>query len=95
MWFDSKKYLSICIQSCFSRYCVLLHNLLFPFFFFFFPPFPPLLAALMANVEDLIIKTVVSAELAIATACKSFLSHRGSCFGKALGTSLLVGSSTV
>ncbi|XP_014797293.1 PREDICTED: tubulin polyglutamylase TTLL5 isoform X1 [Calidris pugnax] len=37
-------------------------------------------AALMANVEDLIIKTVVSAELAIATACKNFLSHRGSCF---------------
>ncbi|XP_054256449.1 tubulin polyglutamylase TTLL5 [Indicator indicator] len=36
--------------------------------------------ALMANVEDLIIKTVVSAELAIATACKTFLSHRGSCF---------------
>ncbi|XP_051662701.1 tubulin polyglutamylase TTLL5 isoform X5 [Manacus candei] len=37
-------------------------------------------AALMANVEDLIIKTVVSAELSIASACKSFLSHRGSCF---------------
>ncbi|NXX48238.1 TTLL5 polyglutamylase, partial [Tricholaema leucomelas] len=37
-------------------------------------------SALMANVEDLIIKTVVSAELAIATACKTFLSHRGSCF---------------
>ncbi|KAM7109842.1 tubulin polyglutamylase TTLL5 isoform 3-T4 [Ciconia maguari] len=37
-------------------------------------------AALMANVEDLIIKTVVSAELSIATACKTFLSHRGSCF---------------
>ncbi|NXY43162.1 TTLL5 polyglutamylase, partial [Ceuthmochares aereus] len=37
-------------------------------------------AALMANVEDLIIKTVLSAELAIATACKTFLSHRGSCF---------------
>ncbi|NXG16978.1 TTLL5 polyglutamylase, partial [Grallaria varia] len=37
-------------------------------------------AALMANVEDLIIKTLVSAELAIASACKSFLSHRGSCF---------------
>ncbi|NXC17911.1 TTLL5 polyglutamylase, partial [Corythaeola cristata] len=49
-------------------------------------------AALMANVEDLIIKTVVSAELAIATACKTFLSHRGSCFGKALGASLLIGS---
>ncbi|XP_069714680.1 tubulin polyglutamylase TTLL5 isoform X2 [Phaenicophaeus curvirostris] len=37
-------------------------------------------AALMASVEDLIIKTVLSAELAIATACKTFLSHRGSCF---------------
>ncbi|NWU96593.1 TTLL5 polyglutamylase, partial [Upupa epops] len=37
-------------------------------------------AALMASVEDLIIKTVVSAELAIATACKTFLSHHGSCF---------------
>ncbi|KFO78238.1 Tubulin polyglutamylase TTLL5 [Cuculus canorus] len=37
-------------------------------------------AALMANVEDLIIKTVLSAELAIATACKTFLSHRGNCF---------------
>uniref|UniRef100_A0A8C0FCZ6 Tubulin--tyrosine ligase-like protein 5 n=1 Tax=Bubo bubo TaxID=30461 RepID=A0A8C0FCZ6_BUBBB len=37
-------------------------------------------AALMASVEDLIIKTVVSAELTIATACKTFLSHRGSCF---------------
>ncbi|NWR71244.1 TTLL5 polyglutamylase, partial [Centropus unirufus] len=37
-------------------------------------------AALMANVEDLIIKTVLSAEQAIATACKTFLSHRGSCF---------------
>ncbi|NXN98601.1 TTLL5 polyglutamylase, partial [Rhinopomastus cyanomelas] len=36
--------------------------------------------ALMASVEDLIIKTVVSAELAIATACKTFLSHHGSCF---------------
>ncbi|XP_017597561.1 PREDICTED: tubulin polyglutamylase TTLL5 isoform X5 [Corvus brachyrhynchos] len=37
-------------------------------------------AVLMANVEDLIIKTLVSAELSIASACKSFLSHRGSCF---------------
>ncbi|KAM4899318.1 tubulin polyglutamylase TTLL5 [Sylvia borin] len=37
-------------------------------------------AALMASVEDLIIKTLVSAELSIASACKSFLSHRGSCF---------------
>ncbi|XP_054131808.1 tubulin polyglutamylase TTLL5 isoform X1 [Melozone crissalis] len=37
-------------------------------------------AALMASVEDLIIKALVSAELSIASACKSFLSHRGSCF---------------
>ncbi|NXA50389.1 TTLL5 polyglutamylase, partial [Nothocercus julius] len=37
-------------------------------------------AALMASVEDLIIKTVLSAELFIAAACKTFLSHRGSCF---------------
>ncbi|XP_017655428.1 tubulin polyglutamylase TTLL5 isoform X1 [Nannospalax galili] len=37
-------------------------------------------AALMAHVEDLIIKTVISAELAIATACKTFVPHRSSCF---------------
>ncbi|NWU00607.1 TTLL5 polyglutamylase, partial [Urocynchramus pylzowi] len=37
-------------------------------------------AALMASIEDLIIKTLVSAELSIASACKSFLTHRGSCF---------------
>uniref|UniRef100_A0A8D0DN23 Tubulin--tyrosine ligase-like protein 5 n=1 Tax=Salvator merianae TaxID=96440 RepID=A0A8D0DN23_SALMN len=36
--------------------------------------------ALMASVEDLIIKTVISAELAIATACKAFVPHRGVCF---------------
>ncbi|KAJ6661243.1 hypothetical protein lerEdw1_015380 [Lerista edwardsae] len=36
--------------------------------------------ALMANVEDLIIKTIISAELAIATACKAFVPHRGVCF---------------
>lgn len=63
-----------------------LHNLRFSFFLL--PP--PLLAALMANVEDLVIKTLISAELSIASACKSFLSHRDSCFGKTLGTSLLV-----
>lgn len=70
--------------SCFSRYGALLHNLLF----FFSPSF---CSALMASVEDLIIKTVVSAEPAIATACKTFLSHRGSCFGKELVTSVLIG----
>ncbi|XP_068948027.1 tubulin polyglutamylase TTLL5 isoform X14 [Petaurus breviceps papuanus] len=36
--------------------------------------------ALMAHVEDLIIKTIISAELAIATACKAFVPHRSSCF---------------
>uniref|UniRef100_A0A8D0H9Y2 Tubulin--tyrosine ligase-like protein 5 n=1 Tax=Sphenodon punctatus TaxID=8508 RepID=A0A8D0H9Y2_SPHPU len=37
-------------------------------------------AVLMASVEDLIIKTIISAELAIATACKAFVPHRGVCF---------------
>nr|XP_056706712.1 tubulin polyglutamylase TTLL5 [Euleptes europaea] len=36
--------------------------------------------ALMASVEDLIIKTIISAELAIASACKAFVPHRGVCF---------------
>ncbi|XP_019495905.1 PREDICTED: tubulin polyglutamylase TTLL5 isoform X9 [Hipposideros armiger] len=36
--------------------------------------------ALMYHVEDLIIKTIISAELAIATACKTFVPHRSSCF---------------
>ncbi|XP_075387114.1 tubulin polyglutamylase TTLL5 isoform X2 [Tenrec ecaudatus] len=36
--------------------------------------------ALMAHVEELIIKTIISAELAIATACKTFVPHRSSCF---------------
>ncbi|XP_060614201.2 tubulin polyglutamylase TTLL5 isoform X5 [Anolis sagrei] len=35
---------------------------------------------LMASVEDLIIKTILSAELAIASACKAFVPHRGVCF---------------
>ncbi|KAM4013858.1 tubulin polyglutamylase TTLL5 isoform 2-T2 [Anomaloglossus baeobatrachus] len=37
-------------------------------------------AALMSQVEDLIIKTVISGELPIATACRSFQVHRGNCF---------------
>ncbi|KFO24268.1 Tubulin polyglutamylase TTLL5 [Fukomys damarensis] len=36
--------------------------------------------ALMAHVEDLIIKAIISAELAIATACKTFVPYRSSCF---------------
>lgn len=49
------------------------------------PPLSPsafFFVALMAHVEDLIIKTIISAELAIATACKTFVPHRSSCFGK-------------
>ncbi|XP_073494199.1 tubulin polyglutamylase TTLL5 isoform X2 [Phyllobates terribilis] len=37
-------------------------------------------AALMSQVEDLIVKTVISGELPIASACKSFQVHRGNCF---------------
>ncbi|XP_038597658.1 tubulin polyglutamylase TTLL5 isoform X4 [Tachyglossus aculeatus] len=37
-------------------------------------------SVLMAHVEDLVIKTIISAELAIATACKAFVPHRSSCF---------------
>lgn len=35
---------------------------------------------LMSQVEDLIIKAVLSAELQIATACKMFVPHRTNCF---------------
>ncbi|KAM4662158.1 tubulin polyglutamylase TTLL5 isoform 2-T2 [Discoglossus pictus] len=37
-------------------------------------------AALMSQIEDLIIKTVIAGELPIATSCKSLLAHRGNCF---------------
>ncbi|XP_072285146.1 tubulin polyglutamylase TTLL5 isoform X2 [Pyxicephalus adspersus] len=37
-------------------------------------------AGLMSQVEDLIIKTILSGELPIAAACKSFLSNRANCF---------------
>ncbi|XP_077319759.1 tubulin polyglutamylase TTLL5 isoform X2 [Lithobates pipiens] len=37
-------------------------------------------AGLMSQVEDLIIKTIISGELLIAAACKSFLANRGNCF---------------
>lgn len=36
----------------------------------------------MRQIEDLIIKAVLSAELQIATACKMFVPHRNNCFGK-------------
>ncbi|KAF7704612.1 hypothetical protein HF521_021684 [Silurus meridionalis] len=35
---------------------------------------------LMGQIEDLIIKAVLSAELQIATACKTFVPHRNNCF---------------
>ncbi|XP_041351009.1 tubulin polyglutamylase TTLL5-like [Gigantopelta aegis] len=37
-------------------------------------------AALMMRIEDVVIKTIISAELQIATACKMFMPHRGNCF---------------
>ncbi|KAJ8341560.1 hypothetical protein SKAU_G00338510 [Synaphobranchus kaupii] len=37
-------------------------------------------ALLMGQVEDLVIKAVLSAELQIATACKMFVPHRNNCF---------------
>ena len=39
--------------------------------------------AMMMRIEDVIIKTLVSAELPIATACKMFMPFRGNCFGTA------------
>ncbi|XP_052057753.1 tubulin polyglutamylase TTLL5-like isoform X2 [Mytilus californianus] len=37
-------------------------------------------AALMMKIEDVIIKTIISVELPIATACKMFMPHKGNCF---------------
>ena len=36
----------------------------------------------MARIEDLIVKTIISTEMVIATACKMFVPYRGNCFGK-------------
>ncbi|XP_028395894.1 tubulin polyglutamylase TTLL5-like [Dendronephthya gigantea] len=35
---------------------------------------------LVSKIEDLIIKTMISGEIAIATACKMFVPHHGNCF---------------
>ena len=40
-----------------------------------------LLTALMMSIEDVIIKTLISAELSIASACKMFMPFKGNCFG--------------
>ena len=39
-------------------------------------------SGLMMRVEDVIIKTIISAELPIAVACKMFVPWKGNCFGK-------------
>jgi hypothetical protein len=39
------------------------------------------LSALMMSIEDVIIKTLISVELPVATACKMFMPYRGNCFG--------------
>ena len=41
-------------------------------------------AAMMMRVEDVIIKTLLSAENTVATACKMFMPYKGNCFGKLL-----------
>ena len=38
--------------------------------------------AMMMRVEDVIIKTLLSAENTVATACKMFMPFKGNCFGK-------------
>ena len=43
-------------------------------------------AELMMRVEDVIIKAILSSEEQIASACKLFMSNRGSCFGEILCT---------
>ena len=35
---------------------------------------------MMMKVEDLIVKTILSAEVPIANACRMFLPHRENCF---------------
>lgn len=36
----------------------------------------------MMRIEDVVIKTIVSAEVPVATACKMFMPFRGNCFGR-------------
>ena len=39
-------------------------------------------SALMMKIEDCVIKTIMSVELPIATACKMFMPFKGNCFGR-------------
>ena len=36
----------------------------------------------MMRIEDVVIKTIVSVEVPVATACKMFMPFRGNCFGR-------------
>ncbi|KAA0711548.1 Tubulin polyglutamylase TTLL5 [Triplophysa tibetana] len=48
---------------------------------------------LMGQIEELIIKAVLSAEIHIATACKMFIPHRWNCFGGELSDAATAGKS--
>ncbi len=39
-------------------------------------------AGLVQKIEDCVVKTLLCAEMPVATACKMFMPHRGNCFGK-------------
>ena len=39
-------------------------------------------STLMARIEAVIIKSIIAAELPIATACKMFVPHKENCVGK-------------
>ena len=43
---------------------------------------PFLILALVMRIEDVVIKTIISGELPISTACRTYLSHPGNCFGE-------------
>ena len=36
----------------------------------------------MARIEDVIVKTLLCAEMSIGTACRMFVPFRGNCFGR-------------
>ena len=46
-------------------------------------------SAIMMRVEDAIIKTLISVETPIATACKMFMPFKGNCFGKEISIMIL------
>ena len=36
----------------------------------------------MARIEDVIVKTILCAEMSVGTACRMFMPHKNCCFGK-------------